>query len=551
MIKFAKPLFAVLLIASVAPAFAQSELANGKALLQQGKTREALAVLQKATIQFPKNTDAWYWLGEAYLQSGNPDSAAFTAEMILDLDKKQAGGYILSAKASLARNNFNEAKQRLHLGLKYNKKNAAILKLLGQALAESDSLDQAIIFYSQAKLLEPKNPALYEALGDVYQKQPGGTVIATLQYEQAVKLDSLRAGVHHKLAKAYFSQRRYNDAAREYRKIAQLDTTNHAALFELATLYFDAKQYANAALYLKAYVRRNPDAGEAWAKYWEALYFNRQYSEMLAVAPQVLKFTSDSTNVLKMLAHAQFEQREYEQAIVTYRQLTPQTALPKEDLKRLAKAYAETKRDSLAVRTWEAAVQLSPDDADAYGELGALLMHQQQFEKAAAAFAKRFALDSMAVSAYINYALSNMALGQWELSCVGLRRALQLKPDYLKGWLYLSRCYSQIDSIAPAKNACETVIKLAAGDSAYTDELAEAHGLIGLAWLIDKKYPEALASLNTSIRLVDDNPQTRLWRAQTLALANRREEAIPEYKTVLRLDPQNQTAKKDLAMLTK
>jgi superkiller protein 3 len=196
-------------------------------------------------------------------------------------------------------------------------------------------------------------------------------------------------------------------------------------------------------------------------------------------------------------------------------------------------------------------VQLDPNDADAYGELGALLMRQQQFDKAAAAFEKRFTLDSTTVSAYINYALSNMALSQWELSRIALRRALQLKPDYLKGWLYLARCYAQIDSLAQAKSACETMLKLAAGDSTSQAEQAEAHGLIGLAWLIDKKYPEALESLNASIRLVDNDPQTRLWRAQALALANRREEAIPEYQAVLRLDPQNQTAKKDLAMLTK
>lgn len=549
MLKFAQLFIAAWLFALAA--LAQSDLNNGKALLQQGKIVEALGELQKAVKTFPKNADAWYWLGEAYLQSGKPDSAEFAAEKALDLDKKLAAGYLLSAKINLARQDLSLAKERLRAGLKYNSKNTTLRMLLGKVLAESDSLDQAIVAYSRVKLLEPKNPAIYEALGDVYQKQPGGVVIATLHYEEAAKLDSLRAGVHYKLARAHLSQRRYNDAAREYRKVSGLDTTNHAALLELATLYFEAKQYANTAAYLETYVRRNPDSREAWARYWEALYSSRQYEKVLAIAPEALKFMPDSADALKMLAHAQFEQREYEQAVATYQQLKTGKLLATDDLKRLAKAYTETQRDSLAVRGWEEVVQQQPNDADAYGELGTLLMRQRQFDKAATAFEKRFTFDSTAVSAYLNYALSNMALSKWDLSRRALQRALQLKSDYLKGWLYLARCYSQIDSLAPAKSACEMVIKLAASEATHKDELAEAHGLIGLVWLVDKKYPEALESLNTSIRLINDNSQTRLWRAQALALANRREEAIPEYQAVLRLDPQNQAAKKDLAMLSK
>ena len=168
-------------------------------------------------------------------------------------------------------------------------------------------------------------------LGDAYLKQPGGTVIATLHYEQAAELDSLQADLQHKLAKAYYVQRRYNAAARAYRKAVQLNTTNHAALFELAKLYYDAEQYANAAAYLQTYVWRNPSSREAWPMYLEALYLSKQYDEVLAVAPRVLQFEPGSSNALKMVAHAQFEQREYDQAIATYQQLGEKEALPVDD----------------------------------------------------------------------------------------------------------------------------------------------------------------------------------------------------------------------------
>jgi tetratricopeptide (TPR) repeat protein len=552
MMRFAKTVAVVLTIAAFTPAFAQPELNAGRQLLKQGQIQKALAALQTAVAKSPKNAEAWFWLGEAYLQSGKPDSADFAAEKILALDRKLVSGYLLSAKAHLARKNSAAAIERLQTGLKYDKKNAAMLVLLGNTLAASDSLDRAVIVLSSAKLLEPNNPTIHEALGDVYMKQPGAAGVGILQYEQAAEIDSVRAELQYKLAKAYFSQRRYNEAARALQKTAKLDTTNQAALFELAKLYFAAKQYANAAAHFQTYVRRNPNSREAWPMYLEALYSSKQYAEVPAVAQQVLKFEPNSVNALKMLAHAQFERREYDQAIATYQQLSQKEALTVDELKRLGQAYVETKRDSLALGALEEVSRIEPNDADVYGDLGVIYMRQRQFEKSAAAFEKRFKLDSTAVSAYINYALCQMALSKWDLSRVALRRALRQKPDYVKGHLYLARSYTQIDSFAQARRECETVVALEKKDPTISKaELAEAHGLIGLAFLLEKKYPEALEALNASIRFVDNDPQTRLWRAQTYALSGKREEAIAEYRVVLRLDPKNETAKKDLAMLTR
>jgi hypothetical protein len=40
-----------------------------------------------------------------------------------------------------------------------------------------------------------------------------------------------------------------------------------------------------------------------------------------------------------------------------------------------------------------------------------------------------------------------------------------------------------------------------------------------------------------------------LWLAQTFALTNRQDEAVAEYKIVLKLDPKNKEAKKNLALI--
>jgi tetratricopeptide (TPR) repeat protein len=143
-----------------------------------------------------------------------------------------------------------------------------------------------------------------------------------------------------------------------------------------------------------------------------------------------------------------------------------------------------------------------------------------------------------------------MALNKWDLARIALYRALQLKPDYVQGHLFLARALSQMDSLSRARKECETVVKLAgAAGNVYKTELAEAHGLIGFTLLLEKRYLEAVEPLKASIRFKDDNPQTHLWLAQTFALSSRAAEAIAEYKIVLKLDPKNKEAKKNLALI--
>jgi tetratricopeptide (TPR) repeat protein len=543
-------LMAGLWLAAAVPLLSQSALDKGQEFLRQGRRDAALVELRQAAAASPKNPAAWFWLGEAWLQAAKLDSAAYAAQKLLALNDKKAEGYILSAKIKLAEKKFAEAKTLLRAGLKFDQQHHALLVQLGKALVASDSSDHAIIVFAQAQKAAPDDPTAYEALGDVYMQQ-GGSVVAIMQYEKALELDSLLANLHYKLAEAYMVERRYNEAARAYQRVIGLDTTNQRALFELAKLYFTAKKYDRAAQFLSDYVRRYPETAEAWPMFLEALYLSRQYREVLTAAPKVLLLEPDSTRALRMLAHAHFELREYEHAIMAYQQLGQKERLSADDLKRLGKAYVETRQDSLAVRALEEVVRQSANGVEVLNDLGAGFMRLRQFDKAAAVFEKKFMQDSTAVSAYVNYALSNMALQRWNVARRALYRALALKPDYVQGHLFLARTLMQMDSLQQAKRTCGKIVELAAGAPGnYQAELAEAQGYAGFVLLLDKRYPEAHAALSASIKLIDNNPQTRLWRAQALALTGRHEEAVAEYKIVLKLDPQNKEAKRNLALLT-
>src|SRR5215468_4753770 len=63
-------------------------LLDGKKLLEEGKYREAVAELEKATTLLPKTAAAWNYLGLAYQANDEPDQAVKAYRAALALDHK-------------------------------------------------------------------------------------------------------------------------------------------------------------------------------------------------------------------------------------------------------------------------------------------------------------------------------------------------------------------------------------------------------------------------------------------------------------------------------
>ncbi len=437
----------------------------------------------------------------------------------------------------------------LRKALRSNPKELAILLQLGRLYTTVDSTDRATVIYTQATELAPSDARTWEGLADTYFKQNIPTM-AALQYEKALGLDSIRPDIRYKLARCYIKDQRYGDAGDMYLVLLRQDSTNTAAMLDLGKLFFAARQPGNAATWLGRYLTANPAATDIRPLYMESLYASRQFKAAEAVAEQVLVAQPQHMRALRVLADVAYAASAWQRAIDAYARLRTVDTLSRDDLHQLARAIVQSGRDSLAVSVYEDSLAKDSTDGDALGELGSVFMRMRNYERAAATFERRFRLDPHAVSAYVNYALSNMAQTKWEAARIALVAVIILKPEYVQGHLFLARCYAQMDSTREAHREYESVITLTTGsEEKYRGERAEAFSMVGFSLLLDKKYAQSIEALTTSIKLKDDNPQTRLWRAQAWALSGRRDDAIREYKAVLKLDPKNKDARKGLELL--
>ena len=553
-----KNLAAVVIVCAVLVSglLAQTKMDKAKDLLDQGKAKEALALLRDVVNAPGKNTEAWRLFGQAFFNLSMPDSAVIAGQKAISIDEKNVKAYILVATVQESQKDIKAALGTLNSGLVERKNDWELLTAKGFMLLRADSVDRAIVEFTKAKEANPTAATIYDGLGDAYNKQ-GVPLFAITQYEKSAELDSMNADVFNKLGKLYYKDRRYNDAAKAYARVVVLDPANKTVLLDLSKMYMASrpKQYENAAKYLKIYIDRFPKSDEAWGMYSEALFYLKQYPEALDAAQRVLKIDPKSGKAWRYQATAQFELKKYKESVESFAKLQQVDTMKVDDFLRLGDANAELKQSAAAVDAYENALKLDPNQKEVFNKTGILYMGESKFDKAAEMFQRRFMTDTSAraLGAYMNYGNCKVALHEYDSARVAYRTVISKRPDYPTAWFNLARALILLstDSLQSSRKAYEEWLKLIPpGDEVKNKaQLAEAYKNIGVAFLVDKKYQECVAPLTKALKYKEDDAETHLRLGQADAMLGNKDEAIQEFKRVMKLDPKSKDAKKGLELL--
>ena len=535
---------------------AQPQIENAKELLKQGKAREAVSLIRQVLETAPKNIDAWQNLGQAYWKLSNFDSAKIAGQRVISLDEKNVNGYLLVSKIEETQKDIKAAYGTLTTGLVEKKGDGQLLIALGGLLLRADSTDRAIVVFSQAKEANPASPVIYDGLGDAYNKQ-GVPTFAITQYEKSVELDSMNTDVYIKLGKLFYKERRYNDAARIYARVVVLDPNNKEILLELCRMYMASRprQYDNASKYLKLYTQRFPKEVEPWGILGEALFNLRQYPEAIDAADHVLKSDPKNGKALRYQANGLFKLKKFKESVEGFKKLQAADTLKVDEWIQLGDANMELKQTQAAVAAYEEGLKLDPNKKDVFNKAAQAFMTEFKYAQAAALFQRRFTMDSSsgALASYLNYAGCKIQLKEYDSARIAYRTFISKRADYPPAWLGFARSLLLLssDSLQGARRAYEEWLKLipAADEAKYKKELAEAYKNIGIAFLVDKKYEQAIAPLKKSLQFNDADDDTHLRLGQSYALTSNKEEAIKEYQKALKSNPKNKDAKKGLEML--
>ncbi len=582
---------------------AQEYVVKAKAALAAKDTAGAITQLELAVKNGQKAGEAHYYLGAVAFARKKYPEALEHAQAAVKANDENVDALKLLAEAQLKTKNAKGAIETLKRAEKLAKKDPVVLALLGRTMLEDGQVDEAIRYLSLAKEYMPNEASIYVSLGDAYLKQ-NVAALGISSYQKAIEVDPRDFATRYKLAELFERQRQYSEAVKEYDGVIGVDSTYADAYLAKGRILVRAKQYQRAVPSLRKFVEVQPKSVEGNNYLARALYGSRDYKEAAAASKKALQLDSSNTDVWRAYAESCVETGDFATGVAAFEALKRRNAFKPEDNSSYGTALFRLGKEEEALKSLLSAVTEDSTNCDPYASLGVIYMKRQDYASAAVYFEKKIACTPTSLSSYVNAAACYMQVKNFPRTRELLTKAVDLKPDFLQGRLWLGRYFAQVDSLEMAKAQYDEVLKIvAANPDKYKKEAGEAYQQIGqyyfvtkqfdrvvdamrravqagqensgvhLMWgqaglqLLDPQEPqadgirkkeEAVRHFRKAIELDPNSPSAHLWLAQGLIISrvegdNKRnkellDEACTEYRKVLKLDPKNADAQKGMTL---
>ncbi len=246
---------------AVATSFAQT-VQQGQQFMYYERFKSAIPLLYGLVKADPKNAEAAYWLGQAYLQMPKQDVAK--AKTTFEQGLQNNGGNPLLTAAigqiDLLENRTADATAKFAAATAAAGKDAGILLAVARANidAKGGSYEFAIETINKALTIKSVNkPTAYVLLGNAYRKLiDGGN--ADKNYRNAIEADAKNALAYIRLGKIYQTQKNYEIMLENYNKSVEVDPAFGPGYLELYN-HYSFRDVNKAKEYLDKYIA-NSDA---------------------------------------------------------------------------------------------------------------------------------------------------------------------------------------------------------------------------------------------------------------------------------------------------
>jgi tetratricopeptide (TPR) repeat protein len=242
------------------------------------------------------NSTNLYYLGLAYIRTGNKDKALAAFEKGIAANEKDGLNYAGKGHVRLLEKNPTDAKAQFDKALQLSKsKDVAVLKAVAEGyLTDSKYLLDAINPLNKAAGINSSDPEVQMLLGDASLMQnPQNAGPSVSAYERAAKSDPKYAKPHYKIGKLYQRAKALDNAIASYEKAIQIDPEYAPAYKELGQIAYLNKDAAKAVQMYEKYmsITEKPDD----AKFQIAFFYfmNKQYDK----ANEIFKEVNTNPNV--------------------------------------------------------------------------------------------------------------------------------------------------------------------------------------------------------------------------------------------------------------
>ncbi len=377
----------------------------GRAVLRQGRPRDAIPAFRMATEAHSEWGEPWLYLGIAHEKLGEDDDAhqAYTEALsrepehveaacrmgdlcrrigdntgaasayatALDIDPRLVHGLAGRAEALRLLERTGEALEGFKAALRIDGEDFVALCGMAAALMAEGRYDEAKTCWTRARVVDADSVYVLKGLAqcDLASRDnlaPGSIVMPTVPSADRGSPDSRQRHKRQTAAdeldrgRSFHKERNYAQAIRCYKRSLELDNSFAEAALRLGMAYEDDRQFRRAIAAYETCLRIEPDHFQASTNIGEAHRKNENYHEAieaydraLAVKPDYLYAIAGRAECLRMLGRYEESLRWFDKAL----DVGPNHCFA---IQGKAAALNALHRFSEALPAWERALEIEP-----------------------------------------------------------------------------------------------------------------------------------------------------------------------------------------------
>jgi|GEM_PF-1547939 len=503
-------------------------------LAAENKKKEVLDQVNEYIKRNPNASNGYVALAQLNLRLNDPQNALAAADNAITRNAKDAGAYLVAARALSQLGRFPEAAARFSDAARLDASNSDIPYERGLALYRSGNTNDAVVSLQQALNMKPGGyPNAHYITGLIYLNTYETIQQGVAELEKAVAEQDNFTEVWLKLGQIYSQQNRLTDSRHAYEKVLQYDPNNYMAAYSLgliletqgllpeaATRYRQAIQLKpgllNAYLNLAKLQARSSDPSardEAVSLARAAVQLDPRFVEshyVLGFAlsqrnqfPEAVKAFSDAINLKKDYAQAYFGR-----------------AGAEKNLNQFEAALADIAQ----------AIKVSPTEPTYYLLQGQIYQAKGDGEKALPAYGA--ALDNKLpdpAMAYLGIGDIYLSRGQSNVAETNYLKALSINPQLTQATFQLASVYFLQNRVDKATAEFEKAAK-------NLDNQSLAYYYLGSLYTRQGRIDDALKAYENAVKLDPSRVEARFELGNTYRVKGLRSEAIKQYDEAIKLN---------------
>ncbi|MBI4834933.1 MAG: tetratricopeptide repeat protein [Planctomycetes bacterium] len=223
------------------------------------------------------------------------------------------------------------------------------------------------------------------------------------------------------------------------------------------------------------------------------------------------------------------EERKNEEAIEAYEkaiEIEPEYAEAYNDIGLIHEGNGNYKK---AVLSYKTAIRINPDYADAYNNLGLVYGKMGDYEREKEAYMEtlRIVPDSAVVN--YNIAFTYRKMKDFKSSLKHYEKAVELDPNYADAYNSMGFTYALLDESEKAIGCYKKALTI-------NPDFAVAYYNLGIEYAIKREYEKAIESYKEAIRCLPDYADARYDLALAYLITGEKEKAAEQHKALKKLD---------------